>query len=351
MNINFDNISQQREQELRNNTLNNIYLLRKKEKRNAIKKQLFLGVAASLVFLISIGLFNYFDSSNSTTLDNYVKTNSSGAYLKSNKIELTLSDSQKLKLEDSITIAYNSSGSSLKLLAKKEVSEIKTEDKILFNTLTVPFGKRAELQLADGSKVWLNAGSKLIYPNKFRGNLREVFLEGEAIFDIEHKENQPFLVKTKDCRVEVLGTLFNVRAYPEDKTVETTLARGKVRISHLKKRLFRSKKIQKDLIPGNKAIYLKGSDTIKVKPAEVANIMAWQKGYVNFKSKPLEEILDKLSRYYNIKFYKSGKINKNVKYSGSFYLNDNILHVAKTLTTITDHYCYLDSENKTIIIE
>ncbi len=98
------------------------------------------------------------------------------------------------------------------------------------NTLVIPYGSRSVVTLSDGTRVWLNAGSRLIYPSKFVDKSREVFLVGEAFFDVKENKNQPFVVKTIDVQVEVLGTRFNVMAYPEDFAVQTVLEEGSVEI-------------------------------------------------------------------------------------------------------------------------
>src|SRR5690554_3852096 len=98
------------------------------------------------------------------------------------------------------------------------------------NQLIIPHGKMSEIILPDGSRVFLNAGSRLVYPDFFAEKTREVFLLGEAFFDVKHNKKQPFVVQTTDIRIRVLGTEFNISAYPSDNTIETVLARGKVRL-------------------------------------------------------------------------------------------------------------------------
>ena len=97
------------------------------------------------------------------------------------------------------------------------------------NQLIIPYGKTSEVLLPDGTKVFLNAGSRLVYPENFTGKTREVFLVGEAFFDVSHDQKHPFIVQVSDLRVKVLGTRFNVSAYPSDNVIETVLAEGKVR--------------------------------------------------------------------------------------------------------------------------
>src|SRR5690606_14480825 len=97
---------------------------------------------------------------------------------------------------------------------------------VWMNEVIIPYGKKSELLLADGTKVWLNAGSRLAFPSRFTRNTREVFLEGEACFQVAKNEEQLFIVKAGNLDVKVLGTHFNVSAYPADATIETVLLEG-----------------------------------------------------------------------------------------------------------------------------
>ena len=99
------------------------------------------------------------------------------------------------------------------------------------NTITVPAGQRANLTLADGTNVWLNARSEMRYPAVFTGNKREITLDGEAYFEVTHNEDKPFVVQTNKCNVEVLGTKFNVEAYSDSEDFCTSLMEGSVRVS------------------------------------------------------------------------------------------------------------------------
>ena len=129
----------------------------------------------------------------------------------------------------------------------------------MYNTLIVPYGKRSQLQLADGSKVWLNSGSKLVYPVTFEGKRREVYIEGEAIFDVAHNAKQPFIVLSKDHEIEVLGTLFNVSNYLDDESISTTLKNGSVQIRYKTDSFLKGRKVLK-IVPGTRSVYKKNSN-------------------------------------------------------------------------------------------
>jgi ferric-dicitrate binding protein FerR (iron transport regulator) len=125
------------------------------------------------------------------------------------------------------------------------MNNFKRTDNQGMNEISVPLGSKTTLVLGDGTKIWLNSGSKLKYPQKFQGNFREVTLTGEAFFDVAKDAYKPFIVKTSALNIKVLGTTFNVKSYPEEGTIETTLVKGAVTIT------------QNNLSQQKEAIYLK----------------------------------------------------------------------------------------------
>jgi len=185
-------------------------------------------------------------------------------------------------------------------------------------------GMVASFELPDGSKVWLNGGSCLRYPNVFRGENREVEMSGQGYFEIVYNARQPFSVKTSESfSVEVLGTSFNLSAYDDENFIEATLVKGSVRL----KLLQNGKILQHVMMPNEKAVYTKNkeSESIKavmvlpqnqpissssdIKPelVKVATVdpkydIAWKDHQILFKNHPMEEVIRTLGRYYNIQF-------------------------------------------------
>jgi fecR protein len=154
-------------------------------------------------------------------------------------------------------------------------------EKSVLHTLDVPVGGEFELTLADGSRVWLNSMTKFRYPTHFTGKTREVFVEGEAFFSVKKNADCPFIVHTGGVRVKVLGTEFNLSAYPGEKTV-TTLARGKVEVAG------ESDKVS--LQPGEQAIWNNGLKNIEVKTVDVSLYSSWIKGVFEFENISLQAI-------------------------------------------------------------
>ena len=180
-------------------------------------------------------------------------------------------------------------------------------NKIIYNTLTVPYGKRFALKLSDGTKVNLNSGTTLRYPIKFiEGIKREVFIvEGEAYFNVAKDSKHPFIVNNNKMNVEVLGTQFNVSAYSEDKNITTVLVEGSVKL--YSKNIKNSDK-QEVLQPGYKAEWNKNSQSIDISKADIDVHTAWINGRIILKHMKFKNIIKKLERHYNVNIVNNDKL-------------------------------------------
>lgn len=230
-------------------------------------------------------------------------------------------------------------------------------------------GSRSRSLLPDGTTVWLNAGSKLHYENDFNGATREVRLEGEAFFDVIKQPERPFIVHTSGIDIKVLGTAFNVKSYPEDKTVETTLYRGVVQVS-------RQEDITKKIIqlrPNEKLILAKqaaneGSELSEEKtpiakqlPASfvITHIdstkkenerfeTAWLYSRLEFRGNSFEELAHKLERWYNVTIVFADEKVKNLNFNGSFE-KENVEQAFKALKAAVPSFNY-KIENHEILV-
>lgn len=208
----------------------------------------------------------------------------------------------------------------------------KAYKELINSVLRVPLGKRFELELSDGTIVHLNSGTSLRFPNKFiNGEKRQVFLSGEAFFDVTENKDMPFIVKTEDgMNVRVLGTSFNVKAYPEDENTETTLVEGKVKMY--------DESLLKEVVlkPSQKAIYRKVEEKLIVKEVNVSNFTAWKEGVLRYNETPINDVLKDLERTYNVVFEVKSKEILNYKYKGVFnnLTIDQILEVFKISSEI-----------------
>lgn len=178
-----------------------------------------------------------------------------------------------------------------------------SNEKLVYNTLRIPYGKTFEVELSDGTIVYLNSGTSLRYPIQFLKNQsRQVYLIGEAYFEVAKDKAHPFTVNTQEVNVEVLGTKFNVNTYTENVTTDIVLVEGKVSLYKDKK----STKNQVYLTPGLKGSSIRGQQKITTEIVNTDYYTAWVKGSLVFKNESFASIIKKLERHYNVTF-----INKN----------------------------------------
>lgn len=193
----------------------------------------------------------------------------------------------------------------------------KSEDKLAFNTLSVPYGKRFELMLSDGTHIELNAGSSIKYPVKFiKGQPRKVFLSGEAFFDVTKDTLHPFTVNAGALDVRVLGTRFNVSSYAEDEHADVVLVEGSVGMQK-NGEVFNEKK-STILLPGYKGSFLKSDGEIHMEPVVTNVYTAWMNGELVFRNMTFQNILKKMERHFNVTIinenYNLGKEIFNASY-------------------------------------
>jgi ferric-dicitrate binding protein FerR (iron transport regulator) len=167
-------------------------------------------------------------------------------------------------------------------------------------------GQRKEFTLPDGSRVWLNADTKIRYRKHFNKPVREVFLFGEAYFSVVKDNSRPFIVKTSKLDIKVLGTIFNVKSYPGDKTIETTLITGLVSIERNSGKV-KDKEAPVLVKPKQKAVYTVSAEQIRVVSVNVEKATSWRNGKLVFDNEPIDEVLAKLQRWYGVKVELIGK--------------------------------------------
>lgn len=314
------------------------------------RRQLYyvLSAAASLIVILTIGVYRY--NSASSSIMEYAKASEDQSLENMNDVQLFLNGNKGLAIEkENSSIAYQTNGTELNItdsLGRGEKILVKNPN--AFNTLVVPYGKRSKIILSDGTKVWLNSGSKLTYPAVFKGKTRGVVLEGEAIFDVAHNANHPFKVLSNGHTVEVLGTVFNVSNYPDENNIQTVLKSGSVEISYTSNSFFKSQEKTK-IVPGEMAVFNKKKPQVNTKSVNVQSYFSWRRGVLIFKNNNLKYIMKKLARYYNVDInFEEIKI-ENETFSGYLNLKDSIESVLKTLQDASD-FKYNVQENGSIII-
>ena len=257
-----------------------------------------------------------------------------------NQIVLTLSDGKQVVLSDSLGMLQELNGT---LINQEERSLVynatDSSVAIAYNTVSIPWGAEYKLVLADGSKVWLNAQSSVTYPVAFHGKTREIRLEGEAYFEVASNKTQPFIVHTAHFDVQVTGTQFNVRAYGGE-TESATLAEGGIQL-------------KKDgqtytLQPGQQAYMKQEQEQVRVREVDLESAIAWRYNAFSFEETPLEEIMNELSRWYNIHvFYLNPKV-KELHFTAWFRRNSTLEEVIDVLNK-TDKI-HVELKGKTITV-
>jgi ferric-dicitrate binding protein FerR (iron transport regulator) len=225
------------------------------------------------------------------------------------------------------------------VISTDSLREIKTTDRALvyavaggtreqeFHTLNVPPGGEYDLQLSDGTMVSLNAGSTLRYPDFFTGQ-REVFLTGEAYFEVARDADHPFIVRSGDLSARVLGTSFNINAYPDREVIMTTLVEGRVRVD--------AGGQSREMRPGTQVIYNKETGRSTTRVVDVELYTSWKDGYYIFEEMPLEEIMTTFARWYNLRVAYQDEGVKKIAFSGSLKRYDDVVPLLKKLEYTRD---------------
>lgn len=226
---------------------------------------------------------------------------------------LVLSDAHIIAMEGRETeIRYDSAG----IVINKHSREYPKEaEDMSYNQLIVPMGKRSTLTFQEGTKIWVNAGTRVVYPAVFDEKKREIFVEGEIFSEVVSDDSRPFIVKTNQLNIEVLGTSFNVTAYEGDDEENVVLVSGSVKI--------RTKDNKQVLLSPNNMYSLSGDGYGYIKSVDVNDYISWKEGLYRFHSENMSVILKKLSRYYGKKIVCDREI-VNLKCSGKLDLMDDL---------------------------
>jgi transmembrane sensor len=201
-------------------------------------------------------------------------------------------------------------------------------------------GKKQEVVLSDGTKVHLNAGSIFKAPKVFSGTKREVYLEGEAFFEVAKNDKMPFVIISNKLNTQVVGTSFNVKAYPNNKNIEVAVMTGKVKVFDQVSEVY--------LTPNQKVIYEKASGKLQTQTvSEIANYNAWMNGIMVFEKKSMEEIIRDVSRNYDVEIELVGENIKKCVLNVRFE-NDSLETVLRILCSYTDAK-FIRSGNKIIL--
>ena len=222
--------------------------------------------------------------------------------------------------------------------------EVNVKDTFADISVEAPLGSKTKLYLPDGTLVWLNAGSRMTYSQGFGVDNRKVELEGEGYFEVKRNEKIPFFVKTKDLQLQVLGTKFNFRDYPEDHEVVVSLLEGKVGLNNL----LREEK-EAVLSPDERAVLNKANGLLTVESVTATNASQWTDGYLFFDEELLPDIAKELERSYNVKIHIANDSLKTFRFYGNFVRREqNIQEVLEALASTEKMQYKIEERNITI---
>ena len=307
----------------------------RKDTTNKNKYQVILRIAAVLVIGLFVGSF-FFNSEEEVNYED--------------KIVLELSNGTKKVI--------NTSNSSKIVNAEGEIVGEQIDNKIVFsdsyieegeiqyNTLSVPLGKRFQIEFSDGSVAYLNSGTNIKFPVQFiKGKSRQVFLDGEAYFDITKDEAHSFIVSTNTLDTKVYGTKFNVSSYKLDNKNEIVLVEGKVGV--YKNGSTSEDANMKYLKPSQMAFMNSSESKIKISNVNPNDYTSWIKGELVFNNLPFTDIIRKLERHYNVKINNNYTELNNIRFTGNFDI-ESIDQVLKSFSNYRD-FSYKINNNQIII--
>jgi hypothetical protein len=215
----------------------------------------------------------------------------------------------------------------------------KTDD-VIYNDIVTTRGQQWQLELSDGTKVWLNAASSIHYPLSFKGKERIVKITGEAYFEVVHNEAQPFKIQVGNIQIEDIGTELNVNAYTDEPSLKTTLVNGSIKVS--------TGNESKLLTPGQQAITLKENNSIQVKKeVNVDEVISWKNGQIQFENESLQTIMRQISRWYDVDITYDGDIPHKI-FTGAISRKSDLSELLRILKFEGVHFTL---EGRTIVVK
>ena len=213
----------------------------------------------------------------------------------------------------------------------------------VLNQLVIPYGNQSRIVLSDSTVVWLNAGSRLVYPTLFKAETREVLLFGEAYFEVAKNPEKPFIVKTSDLDIRVLGTMFNVSAYAEDNVIQTVLKEGSVAVRRNGANIF-----EKDIVmkPNQLASFNKSNNDTKIYKVDADSYTLWTKGLISFEEIDFNRVIKQVERFYNISINFSNPKKESMRISGKLDLKRSRKEVMEYLEKVSSTIFEQVNENQ-----
>lgn len=273
-------------------------LQQKARSGRSVRKIKWFPYAAAIVLILSMGGVFYFSGDKEQTEILPIAKNE--VQVPGSRAVLILPDGRKVDLENEVLRSDLAQSDSLLLVSARSLKyrDIDSPDTTeIFHTLEIPRGGEYLLTLSDGTMIYLNSESTLSFPVKFQGKERKVYLTGEAYFKVAKNTEHPFVVTAGELEVLVTGTTFGVRAYKDEKDIQTTLESGQVTVR------VEGKSVK--LVPNKQVLFNKSTMGLEVRDVDVDLYLAWADGRLVYDNCPLEKILTDLGRWYNIDVFYS----------------------------------------------
>jgi len=244
---------------------------------------------------------------------------------------LITSNGENVNLKKSnSTVDYTPNGTIL--LNNDSVIQPNADVSDVLNQIIIPYGNQSKIVLSDSTAVWLNAGSRLVYPTLFKDKTREVMLFGEAFFEVAKNPSKPFIVKVFDLEIKVLGTQFNVSSYEEDEVIQTVLKEGSVDIRRSGNLFFEHHTVIK---PNQMATYNKTTNDTQIHDVDADYYTMWTKGLISFEDMDFNRVIKKVERFYNIQISFSDQEKKIMRISGKIDLKHGRKEVMEYLEKVS----------------
>ena len=315
-----------------------------------IRKSNIFKVAAAIVVIVGLAYFyenGFFLAKHTSSLNNMFETNAITLILDNGDTKIISENGNEKIINKEGVVVGSQEGTKLdykNIIGAGKVKE--KEEKLAYNKLTVPYGKNLQLILSDGTLVYLNAGTTLKYPVKFlEGEKRQVYLQGEAYFEVTKDKAHPFIVSAGDVNVRVLGTKFNVNSYSNNDAINTILVEGSVELFGEKENLNKNNSIL--LSPNQIAAWDKLTKSVNVSKIETKEYVSWIKGTLEFKTRTFSEILKILERHYNISIINNYEYLNNQQFFAKF----DTENIEEVLTSFSNSEpFYFERKGNVIII-
>lgn len=255
------------------------------------------------------------------------------------RITLLASEKGQIAAESGVSITKTNDG---KLVYNvKQTPSLADIEKPVYHTIEVPKGGEYQVNLADGTKVWLNASSSLRFPVAFVGNTRQVILIGEGYFEVAKNKNKPFIVTTDHQNITVLGTHFNVNAYADELETKTTLLEGSVRVYPTGSQFKTT-----TLNPGEQAVL--NAQHLVVNKVDPKEAISWKNGYFLFDNEDIKIAMRKLARWYDVEVSFQGDF-ENIQFGGSFSRANTLQETLRILESTNKFKCIIEGRRVKII--